>query len=752
MLSRILLALAILILAIGTYIAAAWFNVLGNLHPAGEIEGDSLPKSVIADRAERGQAAAAALGIGTARQIVFGDLHVHTTYSIDAFMQAMPLMGGEGAHPPADACDFARYCSGVDFFSINDHVETMTPRKWRETKESIRQCNARAGDPADPDLVAFLGWEWTNKILDRELHFGHKNVILRDTDDDEVPTRPIAAPGMQLRAVTSGRGFMPKSNFMRMARMDPSNRQFYYDLMADMDDIVNVPLCAAGVAERDLPEDCREVANTPRELYAKLEDWGFPAIVIPHGNAWGWTSPPNYRWDNQLRAANHDPSKQFLIEASSGHGNSEQYRQWRTFDESADGEYSCAAPTDGYTPECWQAGEIIRQRCLAEGNDIGECERRAVETRMNYVAAGAIGLLTVPGVTADELLDAGNCTDCYQPAYSYRPGGSTQYALAVRNFDDPDQPKGFRFGLIASSDNHKARAGTGYKEIGRRGMADVTGADTPDNPMEELFMQRRSRQAVSLRVMPGSALGSPASFERGASFQYTGGLVAAHTDGRDRGAIWDALNAREVYGTSGPRILLWFDLLDENGVRPMGSEVAMAASPRFRVRAVGAFKQKPGCPEHALDGLSAERLQDLCFGECYNPSDDRYLITRIEVIRIRPQTEPGESVDGLVEDVWKSIPCDADPLGCNVEFDDPNFASGGRDTVYYVRAIQEPTPQINAGNLRCEYDADDNCIAVDPCFAGYPTARDDQCLSVAEARAFSSPIFVDFRVTDTGPE
>ena len=122
------------------------------------------------------------------------------------------------------------------------------------------------------------------------------------------------------------------------------------------------------------------------------------------------------------------------------------------------------------------------------------------------------------------------------------------------------------------------------------------------------------------------------------------------------------------------------------------------------------------------------------------------------MIRIRPQTEPGESVDGLVEDVWKSIPCDADPLGCSVEFDDPDFASGGRDTVYYVRAIQEPTPQINAGNLRCEYDADGNCIAVDPCFAGYPTARDDQCLSVAEARAFSSPIFVDFRVTDTGPE
>jgi len=73
-------------------------------------------------------------------------------------MRTLPLMQGEGAHPPADACDFARWCAGLDFYALTDHAESITPAHWAAQKESVRQCNARAGDPADPDLVAFPGF------------------------------------------------------------------------------------------------------------------------------------------------------------------------------------------------------------------------------------------------------------------------------------------------------------------------------------------------------------------------------------------------------------------------------------------------------------------------------------------------------------------------------------------------------------------------------------------------------------------
>ncbi len=110
-------------------------------------------------------------------------------------------------------------------------------------------------------------------------------------------------------------------------------------------------------------------------------------------------------------------------------------------------------------------------------------------------------------------------------------------------------------------------------------------------------------------------------------------------------------------------------------------------------------------------------------------------------MRIRPQTRPEEDVRGLIQDPWRSFACEPDPAGCSVTFSDPEFARSGREIVYYARVFEEPKPGINAGNLRCEYDAEGRCSEVNLCPG--PGGRTDDCLTDHEPRAWSSPIWLD---------
>ena len=83
---------------------------------------------------------------------------------------------------------------------------------------------------------------------------------------------------------------------------------------------------------------------------------------------------------------------------------------------------------------CWQAGEIIRDRCLDAGENGATCEARAAAARLNAANSSVAAHLTVPGTKIEEWLDAGQCRDCFLPSFGYRPGGSAQYALALSNF------------------------------------------------------------------------------------------------------------------------------------------------------------------------------------------------------------------------------------------------------------------------------------------------------------------------------
>ncbi|MBW2393973.1 MAG: DUF3604 domain-containing protein [Deltaproteobacteria bacterium] len=717
---------------------AAGHGAFGSHEGPGEIVGTYREPEAVAAAAARVAAAADDVGVPRPKQVLFGDFHVHTTYSYDAFLFSLPGLIGEGAHPPADACDFARHCSALDFFSINDHAEGLSPLHWKETVDSIRQCAAVASDPANPDLVPFLGWEWTQQGTTPENHYGHKNVVLAGLSDEEIPARPIASAPPPEGPPLLARGLLALR--YRHPRI--------HDLAVDITERAAIPVCAEGVATRELPADCTEVAPTPADLFAKLDEWGVPSIVIPHGTTWGIYTPPGTTWDKQLEGASHDPERQSLLEIYSGHGDSDVYRKFRAVEFDENGEAVCPAPSDEYLPTCWRAGEIIRERCLSEGLVASECEERAATARIHAAQAGSSAHLVVPGAIGSDWLDSGQCRDCDQPAFNYRPGGSAQYLLSLGNFDeDEDKPRRFRFGFIGSSDNHTGRAGSGYKEVERPGMTDSMAP--PFGPLARLLRPAPEEPAAASRPFDVET-SQLASFQRSEterlmSFFQTGGLVALHAEGRDRAAIWEAVQRKEVYGTSGPRILLWFDLLNPPGsagrTAPMGSEVAMQANPIFQVRAVGSFEQQEGCPEASARALGPDRLARLCKNECYHPGDVRRPITRIEIVRVRPQQDPAEDPSELIEDPWRTFECELDGAGCSVTFEDDSFGRAGRESVYYARAYEAPALAINAGGVRCTYDDDGNCISVNLCSA---QPASDDCLAEHEPRAWSSPIFLDY--------
>ena len=722
----------------GIYTTGVYLDLYGELEEPGISINSELPSSLVEDKLRAQQS------FRKEKQILFGDTHVHTTYSTDAFLWSLPILNGEGPHPISDACDFARFCANLDFWVSTDHAEALTPRKWKSIKEAVRNCN-NPTDSSEPDLVTFLGYEWTQVGDTAQNHYGHKNVMFRDIEANKVPKRPIGAGGI---ATNGMRDSLPgQSKQLRPAALlDFNNRHRYFNFIAFADELSNSKVCPQGVPSSQLGDDCYEFADTPKELFEKLRDLNFPTIVIPHGNTWGFYTPPTSSLDKQLESEFNDDNLQILFEVMSGHGNSEEYRPWRALTSDGQGNLMCPEPTKDYLPSCWRAGEIIEERCLGNGFSVNECSIRAEKARDNYAVMGVAGHLTVPGVKIEDWLDSGQCRDCYLPSFNYRPGGSAQYGLAISNFDKANVSR-FNFGFIASSDNHRARPGTGYKEIDRFVTTEANG---PSNQYvaDILYpVDEAADRSIDLRESPLLGLRSGfGSFEaeREASFFTTGGLAAVHADGRDRSSIWEGLSSKETYGTSGDRILLWFDLVDGELISPMGSTVSRKDNPKFRVKAVGAFKQKPGCPDYSSTGIAQEEIERICKNECYNPSDVRKNISRIEVVKITPQISQDESLQGLIKDSWKIFDCKPSQQGCEIEFSDEDFSSSNRDTIYYVRAIQEPSPVVNGGNLRCTFNEQGECIKVNICYGDSRTDKDDDCLTLSEERAWSSPIYINF--------
>lgn len=130
--------------------------------------------------------------VGQATQAYFGDLHVHTTYSLDSYI-------GNNRVTPDEAYQFAkgeeietvagkvRLTRPLDFAAITDHVEFMPeiaialdPNHPKYNHEIARKLR---NEDSDPDLAI---WVFTNLVIGREKP---ENKALLDAycSDEDVP-------------------------------------------------------------------------------------------------------------------------------------------------------------------------------------------------------------------------------------------------------------------------------------------------------------------------------------------------------------------------------------------------------------------------------------------------------------------------------------------------------------------------------------------------------------------------------------
>jgi hypothetical protein len=683
--------------------------------------------------------------------IYWGDLHVHTNFSLDAWIMLLPP--GRYAE---EAGEYAEHCARLDFYSVTDHSEVLTRNDyWTEAirAASSRNLNAQQHPAADgdPRIVAFTGWEWT-----QQAPWGHKNVILKYDSADKLPPSPIR----------SNKGF---AGFRPQDWGDFKDRTF--------------------------------LAETPDKLYALLQKYctgagtGCAATVIPHGNAWGQFTM-HTDWDIQVNPRQHDPDLQRLIEVFSKHGNSEEYRSfppdYRYYQggkevaadsckSGTDCEKVCSEPTASYEPCCHRAGELVRERC-ADPNSAFCREQIELARKTSIPFSRGVARKDQkelkPAFRAHpEKLDywdwgvCGQCRDCYQPAYNYNPLGSVQKALASATFDAQGKPTYYRFGFLGSTDTHAARPGSVMEE----------------KLSAELVMARGGAFLYNLgKSTHLSVAGMNSSipmfgYERIADYLNPGGLVAIAASHRTRDDLWQALMDRHVYGTSGARLELWLrakvEPQGEVQIVEMGDITSSTVNPTFYLKLQGALVEDGTCrydeePE-IRQAMSRAEFADVCFNQCYHPSDRRTPIARIEVVKVRQPLSAAEArmadlkwspanPQGLIMDPYATIELHQ-PQG-DWTWTDKDFAQEkhGRSVAYYFRVIQEPTPGYNCRptarltrGKSCDNrtpNPDEVSKKANPQDGSAPVSRAalrDACYSDAgdletycEERAWTSPVYI----------
>jgi hypothetical protein len=243
----------------------------------------------------------------------------------------------------------------------------------------------------------------------------------------------------------------------------------------------------------------------------------------------------------------------------------------------------------------------------------------------------------------------------------------------------------FKFGMVGSTDAHGGLASTEEENWwGKANIVEPSPERYKDVLIKSLVDPKLSIQAIDL----------------GAS-----GLAAAWARENTRESIWDAFKRREVYGTTGGRMLVrvfagWDFEADEIGLPdfaaqgyargvPMGGDLSAApagAAPRFLIRAL----RDP-------DGANLDRIQVVkgwvdADGETHERIFDVAVSDGREIdAQGRCPTAVGSTVDIAHASYTNTI---GDPL-LGAYWEDPTFDPEQR-AFYYVRVIEIPKPRWTA--------------------------------------------------------
>jgi len=615
--------------------------------------------------------------------VYWGDNHVHTRFSPDALAAMAFARELESTRDVYNACEFARFCSGLDFFVSAEHAEFQTEANWKTIRDQVAQCNDEVDDSLE-EFVAYAGFEWTQNPVGfgaSPRSYGHKNVHFLGARVDDAPDEgrrnlhatPKPIGSFLLEAIEAspepkecdGRSCVvygepvvqAVKRISALAQEAEAGGETRFRPLKEILKLPTTPDCDDAAAPPGGP--CLEVARTPNELFAKLDAWlkepcaeeGEVCVPCPHapdarcyadravvvgshGTAWGLGGQAEFARD--YTQDDYWPELERYVEVYSKHGSSEVWTDLppayvdsadNACDPNACGDCTCNTRQGSSIPCCRRCEELLETECQGL-----RCREAAVDA-LTCRGTEACDLIRI-----DERLDWLDCGNCppdkcpFQPAKAYAPSGSVQAALATRLRDGQahggDERPYLELGFIGATDTHHARPGSVQE--------DPEFAEIPHGKITDF----------------ATAGGTPHA--QNSSYWFAGGLAAVHVpktipedEPEDlRHQLFLAFQRREVYATSGPRVKLWFHRT-EGGEKaePMGSVVTGFAGkkPSFRVRAVAPFPDAASCADRSgkLDEIREGFVDETCRGICFAPQEaaERLRIDRLEIVKIERRAE-----------------------------------------------------------------------------------------------------------------